>query len=199
MFSIHLNVDITISGLCSFKDKPIAWRCPISTMNIRNRTPSEYVCYGLYLYFSGLSLRRTSERLSCFIKRNHVSIWNWIQAYRPLKVSSNRKRISEYVVDETILKVGSEYIWLWIAIESKNKQILALSISKERNMFVAERFLSGLINSHGKHPVSTDGGTWYPMASRFLGLKHHLHSPYEKSMIERTMQYVKDRTECFDD
>ena len=66
-------------------------------------------------------------------------------------------------------------------------------------MFVAERFLSGLINSHGKHPVSTDGGTWYPMASRFLGLKHHLHSPYEKSMIERTMQYVKDRTECFDD
>ena len=66
-------------------------------------------------------------------------------------------------------------------------------------MFVAERFLSGLINSHGKLPVSTDGGTWYPMASRFLGLKHHLHSPYEKSMIERTMQYVKDRTECFDD
>ena len=66
-------------------------------------------------------------------------------------------------------------------------------------MFVAERFLSGLINSHRKHPVSTDGGTWYPMASRFLGLKHHLHSPYEKSMIERTMQYVKDRTECFDD
>lgn len=171
-------------------------------MNIRNRTPSEYVCYGLYLYFSGLSLRRTSERLSCFIKRNHVSIWNWIQAYRPLKVSSNRKRISEYVVDETILKVGSEYIWLWIAIESKNKQILALFLankSKERNMFVAERFLSGLINSHGKHPVSTDGGTWYPMASRFLGLKHHLHSPYERSMIERTMQYVKDRTECFDD
>ena len=33
----------------------------------------------------------------------------------------------------------------------------------------------------------------------FLKLKHHLHSHYEKSIIERTMQYVKDRTECFDD
>lgn len=66
-------------------------------------------------------------------------------------------------------------------------------------MFVAERFLSGLINSHGKHPVSTDGGTWYQMTSRFLGLNHRLHSPYGKSMIERTMQYVKDRTERFDD
>lgn len=168
-------------------------------MNTRNRTPSEYVCYGLYLYFSGLSLRRASERLSCFIKRNHVSIWNWIQEYHPLKISSKRKRISEYVVDETMLKVGSEYIWLWIAIELENKQILALTISKERNMFVAERFLSDIVRDYGKHPVSTDGGTWYPMACRFLGLEHHIHSPMEKSLIERTMQYIKDRTECFDD
>jgi putative transposase len=168
-------------------------------MNARNRTPSEYVCYGLYLYFSGLSLRRASERLSCFIKRNHVSIWNWIQEYHPLKISSKRKRISEYVVDETMLKVGSEYIWIWIAIEPENKQILALTISKERNMFVAERFLSDIVRDYGKHPVSTDGGTWYPMACRFLGLEHHIHSPMEKSLIERTMQYIKDRTECFDD
>jgi putative transposase len=168
-------------------------------MNTRNRTPSEYVCYGLYLYFSGLSLRRASERLSCLIKRNHVSIWNWIQEYHPLKISSKRKRISEYVVDETMLKVGSEYIWLWIAIEPENKQILSLTISKERNMFVAERFLSDIVRDYGKQPVSTDGGTWYPMACRFLGLEHHLHSSIEKSLIERTMQYVKDRTECFDD
>ena len=26
-------------------------------------------------------------------------------------------------------------------------------------MFVAERFLSGLVKIHGKHSVSTDGGT----------------------------------------
>jgi putative transposase len=32
-----------------------------------------------------------------------------------------------------------------------------------------------------------------------LKLKHHLHSSYKKSMIERTMQqYIKDRTEGFD-
>ncbi|WP_172602212.1 hypothetical protein [Candidatus Nitrosocosmicus franklandus] len=33
-------------------------------MNTRNRTPSKYVYYGLHLYFSGLSLRKASERLS---------------------------------------------------------------------------------------------------------------------------------------
>ena len=36
-------------------------------------------------------------------------------------------------------------------------------------------------------------------ACRFLKLKHHLHSSYEKSLIERTIQYVKDRLESFDD
>ena len=104
----------------------------------RNRTPSEYIGYGLYLYFSGLSLRRASKMLSCFFRRNHVTIWNWIQKYKPQKISSKIKKVSEYIVDETMLKVGSEYIWLWIAIEPENKQILALYVSKERNMFVAE-------------------------------------------------------------
>jgi len=165
----------------------------------RNRTPSEYIGYGLYLYLSGLSLRRASERLACFIKRNHVSIWNWIQKYKPQRILIKRKKIVEYVVDETLLKVGSEFVWLWVAIEPKNKEILALRISKERNMFVAERFISGLVQIHGKHPVSTDGGTWYPQACRFLNLDHHIHSAFEKSLMERTMQHIKERTESIDD
>ena len=168
-------------------------------MITRNKTPSKYVYYGLYLYFSGLSLRRTAERLSYIFKRNHVSIWNWIQKYHPKRISSKRKRIAEYIIDETLIKVGSQYIWLWVAIEPRDRQILALQISKERNMLIAERFISGLVRIHGKHPVSTDGGTWYPQACRFLKLDHHIHSSLEKSLIERTMQYIKDRTESFDD
>jgi putative transposase len=144
-------------------------------------------------------LRRTSERLSHFIKRNHVSVWNWIQKYNPRKISSKKKKVDEFIVDETLIKVGSEFIWLWVAVEPNDKEILAISISKERNMFVAERFLSSVVKGYGEHPVSTDGGTWYPQACRFLKLQHHLHSPFEKSIIERTMQYIKDRTEGFDD
>jgi putative transposase len=66
-------------------------------------------------------------------------------------------------------------------------------------MFVAERFLLTVVKDYGKRPVSTDGGTWYPQACQFLKLEHHLHSPFEKSIIERTIQYIKDRTEGFDD
>ena len=167
----------------------------------RNITSSSYIGRALYLYFLGLSTRNVARAMFCFrkVKRSHVAIWKWIQKYHPKKISSKRKKIEEYIVDETLIKVGSELVWLWVAIEPKNRQILALSISKERNMFVAERFISDVIKNHGKHPVSTDGGTWYPQACRFLRLKHHIHSSFEKSIIERTMQYIKDRTESFDD
>jgi putative transposase len=47
-----------------------------------------------------------------------------------------------------------------------------------KNMFVAERFLSKIVEKYGEHPVSTDGGTWYPQACRFLKLTHHIHSSY---------------------
>ncbi|HEX5185277.1 MAG TPA: hypothetical protein VFV86_00165, partial [Nitrososphaeraceae archaeon] len=42
-------------------------------------------------------------------------------------------------------------------------------------------------------------GTWYDEACNVIGLKHYLHSPFQKSLMERVNQYFKDRTESFDD
>jgi putative transposase len=170
--------------------------------NKRNRTPSEHIGHGLYLYFLGLSLRSVVRALSFLhiVKRSHVAVWQWIQKYKPRRKMVSRKRDDpEHVVDETLVKTGSELVWIWVAIGSKSRLILAPHISKERSMLIAEKFLSGLVGIHGKCPVSTDGGTWYPQACKFLKLTHRIHSSHEKSLIERTMQYIKDRTECFDD
>ena len=96
-----------------------------------------------------------------------------------------------------MIKAGPELVWLWVVIESTNKEILSFNISKKRNMLVAERFLSKVVEEYGIHSVSTSdgGGTWYPpQACKFLKLFHHIHSQYEKSIIKRTMQYIKDRT-----
>jgi putative transposase len=124
----------------------------------RSRTPSKYIYYALYLYFSGLSLRKTSEHLLPFVKRNHVSIWNWIQQYRPRKIlQRKRRKVQEFIVDDkTLLKVGSQYVWVWVAIEPLAKVILGIRISFERTMLVAERFLKALVIEYGKHPLSTD-------------------------------------------
>jgi putative transposase len=169
-------------------------------MGSRNRTSSQIIGYGLYLYFLGLSFRNAAKALSFLkiIKISHVSIWHWIQKYKP-KRFFHKREIKEYIIDETTIKAGSELIWLWVAIEPIDREILSFHTSKERNMFVAEHFLSNVIKEHGKHPISTDGGTWYPQACGFLNLHHHINSTFEKSIIERTMQYIKDRTENFDD
>ncbi len=168
-------------------------------MRSRNRTPLQIIGYGLYLYFLGLSFRNAAKALSFLkiIKISHVSIWHWIQKYKP-KRSFHKREIKEYIIDETAIKAGSELIWLWVAIEPIDREILSFYTSIERNMLVAERFLSNVIKEYGKYPISTDGGTWYPQACQFLKLRHHIHSSFEKSIIERTMQYIKDRTENFD-
>ena len=166
---------------------------------IRHRTSLEDIMYAFNLYFDGLSLRKTSKALSRFVNRSHTAIKDWIQKYQPKRLLSKTKKIDEYIVDETLIRVGSELVWLWVAIEPQNREILTVNISKERNILIAERFISDIVKVYGEHPVSTDGGTWYPQACQFLKLDQHIHSSLEKSLIERTIQYIKDRTESFDD
>jgi putative transposase len=141
----------------------------------------------------------------CSYKPSCVSIWKLIQKYRPNKISMKRKKINRYIVDETPIKIGSQYSWLWgvAIIEPKYKQILPIDISFGRTMLivVAERFILSLIDKYGKHHISTadgDDGIRYPLqACKFLKLKHLLHSSFEKSIIEKTIQYVKDRAEIW--
>ena len=70
--------------------------------------------------------------------------------------------MSEFIVDdETQIKIGKDYFWIWVALESDNKTIVGIHLSLERNMLVAEQFLQNIIKKYGRHPVSSDGGTWY--------------------------------------
>ena len=157
--------------------------------------------YSLYLYFLGLSLRNTSNALEPFKdqQRSHVAVWDWIQRFGSYQIYSKRKRVSAFIIDETVIQIGNQNFWLWLCIEPVHKSILGIHISEARNMFVAENFIRSLVEKYGRHTVYTDGGTWYPQACNFLHLKHHLHSSLEKSLIERIMQHFKDRTEAFDD
>jgi putative transposase len=172
-------------------------------MNIRferNKTSNAIVMYSLYLYFLGLSLRNTSKALVIFKdeKRSYVSVWNWIQRFGSLHVYK-RKRISAFIIDETIIQIGNQHFWLWFCIEPIHRSVLGIYISEQRNMLVAEKFIHSLVEKYGRHTVYTDGGTWYDEACNVIGLKHYLHSPLEKSLMERVNQYFKDRIECFDD
>ncbi len=64
--------------------------------------------------------------------------------------------VSQFIIDETQIKICSEFFWLWIAIEPKTQAILRTKISKARNIFVAERFMLDIVEEYGKQSVSTD-------------------------------------------
>jgi len=56
------------------------------------------------VFFQSFFKKNSNERLSSgFIKRNHVSIWNWIQKYNPKKIIAKRKKIEKFIVDETLI------------------------------------------------------------------------------------------------
>ena len=126
----------------------------------RNRTPTFIIMYSLYLYFLGLSLRNTSKALVIFKdeKRSYVSVWNWIQKFGSLQIYK-RKRVSAFIIDETVIQVGSQHFWLWFCIEPVHSSVLGIYISEERNMIIAEKFIRSLVSNYGKHTVYTDGGT----------------------------------------
>jgi putative transposase len=107
------------------------------------------------------------------------------------------KSVPNFDIDRLIAYHPNDMIW--VAVEPIHKQILRVYISRHRNMIVAESFLTSLIKIYGKHIAHCDGGTWYPEACISLGQEYRLHSPYEKSIVERTIEFLKDRTEVLDD
>jgi len=118
-------------------------------------------------------------------KRSYVSVWNWIQRFGSLQIYK-RKRVSAFIIDETVIQVGNQHFWLWFCIEPVHSSVLGIYISEERNMIIAEKFLRSLVEKYGRHIVYTDGGTWYPQACAFLHLKHRLHSSLEKKSYRKS-------------
>ena len=85
----------------------------------RNRTSTIVIMYSMYLYFLGLSLRNTSKALPIFRdenKRSYVSVWNWIQRFGEYPIYKS-KRISAFIIDETVIQIGNRQYWLWFCIE----------------------------------------------------------------------------------
>jgi hypothetical protein len=72
------------------------------------------------LYFDRLSLRKTSKTLSRFVRRSHTAIRN-IQKYQTSGGILKERMISECIIEETLIKVGSDYIRLGIAMEPKKQ------------------------------------------------------------------------------
>ncbi|MDR4510303.1 MAG: hypothetical protein MRJ93_01195 [Nitrososphaeraceae archaeon] len=71
-------------------------------------------------------------------KRSHVSVWNWIQRFGSCQIYK-RKRVTAFIIDETIIQIGSQHFWLWICIEPINSSVLSESIFLKRETCLLQK------------------------------------------------------------
>jgi putative transposase len=170
----------------------------------RNRTNPAIRIYGVYLYFNSRSFRLAAKALEPIEKRSHVAIWNWVQEYTSklddwFKV--DRHKVKEIFVDETPIKIDGQEYWLWMAYEPNLDVCLSMYLSRDRTIFVCYWFFKQLRKKYGnRKPILTDGADWYTTACKWSRLQHHyVYGTELKNIMERYIQYIKDRIECFDD
>ena len=172
----------------------------------RKRTPYEIIYYAVFVVFQGLSFERCSKTIEPFIKRSPKAIWDWYQELGSDRSISKifrlgRERVKIFAIDETEIIIAGRKAFFFLAYEPFEKRILGLYLTWQPNSIVVEMFLKDLKRMYGRHQVWTDGAWYYALGCQSLGWEHHV---YERGswlweVMERAIQYLKDRTEAFDD
>jgi transposase-like protein len=170
----------------------------------RQRTPPEIISLGLHLYFGfKLSLRDVEDRLAeeVRVERSYEAVRQWVQRTNRATrryFAAPLRRVRRIIVDESKIRVGGEWVWLWAALEPTRRVILEVHISPVRNGLVARSFMAKLMEKHGRHVVFlTDGGKWYPWAARSLGARWRWVKGGIRSYVERFFRTIKDRMHVF--
>lgn len=94
----------------------------------------------LDLYFKGVSLRKIADHIKQFygLQVHHTTILRWIQKYVELMkayVDESKPQVGGvWHVDEMTVKVNGEYKWLWNLMDNDTRFLLAVQISKRREI-----------------------------------------------------------------
>ena len=169
----------------------------------------ETIGESLGLFYDGLSLADISRHLVSTegIYVSPATIWRWI-----IKYSKKSERILnklevksswQWVIDETMVKVAGNNLWLWDVIDHRTRFLLATHITKSRNMRAAVAILTEANKRTIGLPkrIVSDGMPAYPDAvDRVFGSdSQHIRAKgltekVNTNVIERFQGTVKERT-----
>ena len=149
-----------------------------------------------------LSLRDLAEM---FLVRgfvfSHEAVRDWEARFAPLLADRLRAKRrghggTKWHADETYLRVGGRWCYLYRAIDREGNLIDAL-LSEKRDMDAAQRFFAQALDIAGRAPeqVTTDGHDAYPRAIRETlgeGAAHRC-SRYKNNRLEQDHRSIKQR------
>jgi transposase, IS6 family len=144
---------------------------------------------------------------------DHTTVWRWVQRYAPeinrrmrpyLKMSG-----TSYHIDETYVKVGREWKYLYRAVDSAGSTI-EFMLSAKRDVSAAKRFFKKVMRAdHRRLPfsISVDKNAAYPeafstaQAERIVPKDCKLRRvKYLNNVIEQDHRFVKKKvraSQCF--
>lgn len=149
--------------------KPISYK--------RHRFPPEVIRYAVWLYFRfTLSLRDVEELLvQRGVEVSYETIRCWTLKFgRVFARNLRRSRpgpTGRWHLDEMVVKVGGERMFLWRAVDDEG-EVLDMLVQERRNKTAAFSLLRRLLKNQGVHPETstTDKLASYRAAARDLGL-----------------------------
>jgi transposase-like protein len=130
----------------------------------------------VWLYFRfTLSLRDVEDMLAQRgIELSYETVRCWAlkfgQSFAQSLRRSRPKPTGRWHLDEMVVKIGGERMWLWRAVDDEG-EVLDMLIQKRRNTAAALRLLRKLLKRQGTHPetITTDKLASYRAACRRLG------------------------------
>ena len=138
---------------------------------------------------------------------SHEAVRDWEAKLAPALADELRRRRHgrggargrHWHVDETYLKVGGRWAYLYRAID-RNGDLVDTMLSEHRDMAAAQAFFRSAKSVAGQVPerVTTDGHGSYPRAIRSTLGRHVVHrtSAYKNNRLEQDHRGVKGRTRC---
>lgn len=140
----------------------------------KRRSEPEKIALALDLYFRGLSVRKIAEHFEQVynLKVSHMTVYRWLVDYSKLASkwmdSQNTPTGTRWHIDETVLKVNGEHRYLWNVLDSESRYLLAVHVSKNRNLQNAMTPIKKAKKTTPNRPkeVLTDGMMTYPRAIR---------------------------------
>ncbi|MGI4799157.1 MAG: IS6 family transposase [Janthinobacterium lividum] len=141
------------------------------------------------------------------IEVSHEAVRDWERKLLPLMGNELRKRRhgarrasgASWYVDETYLKVGGRWCYLYRAIDRDGNLIDAM-LSQHRDMRAAKAFFRSARAVMGVRPerVTTDGHGSYPRAVRTVLGKtvRHRTNAYLNNCLEQDHRGIKGRIRC---
>src|SRR5215211_1628841 len=155
-----------------------------------------------------LTLRDLAEMfLQRGITFSHEAVRDWEAKLAPALADELRRRRRgrggargrHWHVDETYLKVGGQWAYLYRAID-RDGNLVDTMLSEHRDMAAAQAFFRSARSVTGQTParVTTDGHGSYPRAIRSTLGRHVVHrtSAYRNNGLEQDHRGVKGRIRC---